>query len=328
MRVEDADTSALPTELPPHGALQALWRVRMQPILLHLCGQKSKANRLFYDYFRPLFRRMMPDEHFMNYGLWREPADDGKNPAQRLFAFLLSHADIAPQHRVLHVGSGLGGPDRELLSTQTFASLVSLEHNPTHLAIAQQYLAAHGLLPRPDVRFVCGDAMALSASALHPESIDRVLACECVDEFPSRRRFYQEAWRVLTPGGALVSADVFLDRVPGDHATQKRIHREATTWGVSHPFYSRADLERDLRATGFTSVAFHSFAQWVWTPFLAFVTSEGRAVKQAEALGYPPVARRMLSDYLRSLDEVAQYYDYAVVVAQKEATATGRHSTG
>ncbi len=315
MMAEDT-SNPLPADLPPKGNLRCLWQAMVLPAIYQSTGAESKANRSFYNYLRPLFRRLMPDAHFMNYGLWRDDAEDGKNPAQRLFAFLLSHADIQPDHRLLHVGSGLGGPDRELLSTQTFGSLTSLDHNMKHVAIAERYLADHGLYPQDDVRLVCGDAMALSKSGIQPASLDRVLACECVDEFPSRSGFYQEAYRVLRPGGKLVSVDVFLIDPPTDEAMKKRIRKEASAWSSS-PFYSQSDLERDLKAAGFDQVAFHSFAKWVWKPFLSYAVEGDRSINEAKALGYPPMARRMIRDYMRSLEGVAHHYDYAVVVANK-----------
>jgi Methylase involved in ubiquinone/menaquinone biosynthesis len=103
--------------------------------------------------------------------------------------------------RVLDAGCGFGGTVAYLNEHLSNVKLTALNIDGRQLLRARERVT-----PRLSnrVTFVEGDACSMPFPA---RAFDVVLAVECIFHFPSRWRFFQEARRVLIPGGHLALSD-------------------------------------------------------------------------------------------------------------------------
>ena len=86
-------------------------------------------------------------------------------------------------------------------------------------------------------------------------SFDRVLAVECIFNFPSRRRFFVEARRVLRDGGRLTLSDFTAVRATRPTPDGARLaQRVAQAFGPTTPFPTMAQYRDAARETGFELV--------------------------------------------------------------------------
>jgi MPBQ/MSBQ methyltransferase len=156
---------------------------------------------------REALARGLPHDPWIHLGHWsklpaREPGPADLPAAQaRLDAELRARLAAQPGHRVLDVGCGIGGTVAELAREVEGAAIWGLNVDPAQLEVAR---AAVGIGRARSVSWTLGDACALPFDAA---SFDRVIAVECAFHFASRARFYEEAARVLVPGGRLVLSD-------------------------------------------------------------------------------------------------------------------------
>ena len=144
----------------------------------------------------------------VHYGYWEDPAtatstvDDFASAADALTERICELAGISEGHNVLDVGCGFGGTIAWL--NERFGSLTLTGLNIDERQIARARAQVH---PRQQnsVEFRVGDACALPFAE---GTFDRILAVECIQHFDSRLTFFQEAVRVLKPGGMLVVSDL------------------------------------------------------------------------------------------------------------------------
>jgi len=109
---------------------------------------------------------------------------------------------IGPGHRVLDIGSGLGGPARSVAEAYECA-VTGLDLNAEFCRTAAELSAWVGLDGR--VTFRCGDATQLPFDAA---AFDAAMTLHAAMNIPAKDAVYAEARRVLKPGGVLAIYDV------------------------------------------------------------------------------------------------------------------------
>ncbi len=148
---------------------------------------------------------------FVHLGHWDEPPPSGRAPVdgeferaqQKLNETLLEMAGLEDRQAVLDVGCGFGGTIASINERHQDMRLVGVNIDSRQLEICREIEAGNGNV----IEWKPADACELP---FPDRTFDRILCIEAMFHFASRRRFFQEAARVLHPGGTLVASDIVL----------------------------------------------------------------------------------------------------------------------
>jgi cyclopropane fatty-acyl-phospholipid synthase-like methyltransferase len=260
---------------------------------------------------RPLYALLGPENlpgersRYINLGYWADAGLDSFDAGAGALADLLAReAKLAPGQVVLDVGFGYGDQLVRWLETAPPRRLVGLNLSEGQVRHARKLVDAHPLGRR--VELVLGSACAVPVSS---GSVDRVVALESAFHFSPRTDFFAEAFRTLSPGGLLATADIVL--MPG--------HRVGwpftTAWRIPEAnLHDREDYARKLEACGFVDVRVESIRQHVFEPLLDRLAVR---LRQPDLVGRMNPLLRVACTPGAYARRVLGRFDYVIATARK-----------
>ena len=144
-------------------------------------------------------RELYGQEAFFNVGYWQENTKNQEQSCYNLMEKLLAFIP-EKQGNILDVGCGLGATTKYLLNFYSPDNVVGINISPQQLEQAK--------INAPNCQFMLMDAVAMD---FEDNSFDNIICVEAAFYFDTRKRFLQEAKRVLKPGGNLIMSDLVFD---------------------------------------------------------------------------------------------------------------------
>lgn len=146
-----------------------------------------------YDELDYFYRDVWGDH--VHHGLWLQGNESRQEAVRQLVKTVAEKAGIEGGDRVCDIGCGYGATSR-MLAKEYGAQVTAMTISPAQHAYARD-------LPRDAAspEYLCGDWLS---NGLPEASFDAAIALESSEHMPDLSAFFQQARRVLRPGGRLV----------------------------------------------------------------------------------------------------------------------------
>lgn len=202
---------------------------------------------------------------YLNFGLWEETNDDYIQAAENLARHLGEQLGLGSDSRLLDVACGMAAQDAYLYRTFGPLEIDAMDLTWRHVERARRRMREEGI--EAHVRVHHGSATRIPFA---DSTFTHVMAMEGPLHFNTRRRFFEEAFRVLEPGGVIAIADHALQRWPRTAAERVLLEMTRAMWRVPRGNLATArEYRAELLGAGFAEPVIREVGELTFPGYLA-----------------------------------------------------------
>ncbi len=208
---------------------------------------------------------------YLNLGYWRD-VDTIDEASEELALLVAKRGGMGPGDTVLECGYGFGDQDILWARNMKPEKIIGLNITKSQVELARMNVADAGLDKSIDLREGSATEMPIEN-----ESIDLVVSVESAFHYRTREDFFKEAFRVLRPGGRLVTADILPAENPDN--LFRRIEQwiswslVAGKFNIPHEnYYLIPAYNNKLSQAGFVNIDIKSIRDDVYIPLHEYLS--------------------------------------------------------
>jgi ubiquinone/menaquinone biosynthesis C-methylase UbiE len=249
---------------------------------------------------------------YLNLGYWRD-VDTIDEASEELPLLVAKRGGMGPGDTVLDCGYGFGDQDILWARNMKPEKIIGLNITNSQVKRARMNVADAGLGKSIDLREGSATEMPIEN-----ESVDLVVSVESAFHYRTREDFFKEAFRVLRPGGRLVTADI-LPMKKSDNLFRRMEqwiswNLVAGKFNIPHEnYYLIPSYTNKLSKAGFVNIDIKSIRDDVYLPLHEYLSRTRTFVGKLH-----PLAKILAQLTLnRSAESVYAGLDYILSYSEK-----------
>jgi ubiquinone/menaquinone biosynthesis C-methylase UbiE len=253
---------------------------------------------------------------FRNVGYWKDQPATLDDACEALAQLAGEAAQLAPGDRVLDAGFGFADQDMYWVEHFDPQRVVGVNVTRSQVDEARRRVAERGLSDRIELHLASATQLPFEDA-----SFDKVIALESAFHFPTRDDFFREAFRVLRPGGRIVTLDIL------SQPDQKLGWWARVVSSICFHFWQvckanvcdRSQYVERLSARGFENVRVETIFEDTLVPFSRYSIAQLEKPEVAKRINFS-VALMLWLPAWSILDPRWRMFtpDYVLAVADKE----------
>jgi len=187
------------------------------------------------------------DHPAVHFGFYDEQATNHKKALSNTNRILATLSNVQAGDQVLDAGCGRGGSSF-WLAVNRKAKTIGI--TPVQSQITECQQRAKKLQLDQQCQFVLAD---YCNTPFEDQQFDVVWACESLCHAPQKQDFYQEAYRLLRPGGRLVIAEYLRSRRPLEKQEEQLLGEWLHNWAIPD-IDTKAEHQQHAERAGFKNI--------------------------------------------------------------------------
>lgn len=285
---------------------------------MQLDQQTSHESKVEEFYSTGAEHRATQGGGFLSFGYWKSETDHYQLAAEQLLDVVLDNITIPSSAMILNVSCGFGAETKLIFEKFNPAHIIGLDLTAAHVHHANQWAKERGLSER--IIFEKGNACKIPFES---DQFDLIIGIEGPAHYNTRQQFFQEAYRLLKPGGTLLLSDIIVTRqFLGANRTFSWIR--SLGWMVSKAWHmpkenqvSQDQYTLALENLGFTIERSDSIGNQVFPGFAKSNTRFRTVIEAIKTRGLFAGLGLTLISWLLGYVYRKGYSDYIIVRARK-----------
>jgi cyclopropane fatty-acyl-phospholipid synthase-like methyltransferase len=225
--------------------------------IFEVMSSESEAIRAYYEgtWFDYRLLWFDTESYALHFGYWDDRTASHAESLANTNRLMATHARFQSGQSVLDAGCGVGGTAMWIVRHYN-VQVTGITISPDQVRRAVRLLDRRELSDRVRV-----ERRDMTESGFPAASFDIVYAIESAGYAPDKRRFLEEAYRVLRPGGRLVVLDAFRTRRPLGGEDEELLRSWLTDWAIPPDLPTLEEASREATSAGFAHVETHDVTE-------------------------------------------------------------------
>jgi cyclopropane fatty-acyl-phospholipid synthase-like methyltransferase len=218
--------------------------------------QKINSDSVLNYFDNTMIIYRLYSKNHLHFGIWNRNTSNKEESLLNLTKYVCTLLDIKSNDVILDAGCGVGGSTRYIASTYG-VKIAGI--NISHLQLQKAVRLSKNMKNGSLIKYFKQD---YTETSFPPRTFTKIFGIESICHSSDKRKFTDEAYRLLKSGGKIVIADGYRKREDLENYERNLFRRFLKGWAVPN-LESFDSIEQILDSSGFKNIKSHDITNQI-----------------------------------------------------------------